>query len=212
MSSKKNEKAKVYDKGSATKKRHGLSTWEKIAIPIIVIVAIWSVYSFTQPAPPSSSSLTNSVSTSVTQSGLAPDFTLPIVGPSGPTGGTLTLSAFRGKVVLLEFMEPWCIHCQHMAPILASLYAQYGKQNVVFISVAGPWNGASASDAASFITQYGSSWTYVYDSSGTIFSEYGVNSTPTFYIIAPNGSVSTSFTGEESSDALSGALSAAGAT
>jgi len=99
-----------------------------------------------------------------------------------------------------------------MAPVLASLYAQYGKQNVVFISVAGPWNGASASDAASFITQYGSSWTYVYDSSGTIFSEYGVNSTPTFYIIAPNGSVSTSFTGEESSDALSGALSAAGAT
>jgi len=211
MSTKKSDKTRGRDKASATKKHHGLSTWEKVAIPIIIIVAIWSVYSFTQPAP-NSTSLTNSVSTSVTQSGLAPDFTLPIVGPSGPTGQTLTLSAFRGKVVLLEFMEPWCPHCQHMAPILAGLYAQYGKDNVVFISVAGPWNGATASDAASFITQYGSSWTYVYDSSGTIFSEYGVNSTPTFYIIAPNGAVSTTFTGETTSDALSGALTNAGAT
>ena len=170
------------------------------------------MYSFTQPSPSGSTSLTNSVTTSVTQSGLAPDFTLPIVGPNGQTGQSFTLSAFRGKVVLLEFMEPWCPHCQSEAPTLASLYAQYGKQNVVFVSVAGPWDGATASDAASFITQYGSSWTYVYDSSGTIFSEYGVNSTPTFYIIAPNGSVATTFIGDQNADTLSGALSAAGAT
>jgi cytochrome oxidase Cu insertion factor (SCO1/SenC/PrrC family) len=99
-----------------------------------------------------------------------------------------------------------------MAPILANLYTQYGRANVVFISVAGPWNGATASDAASFITQYGSSWYYLYDSSGTIFSEYGVNSTPTFYIIAPNGAVAATYTGEQEIGTLSGALSAAGAT
>ena len=214
MSSKKSDKGKA----SVAKKRQGLSKWEIIAIPIIIIVAIWSVYSFTQP-PSSSSSLTNSVSTSISQSGLAPDFTLPIVCssaancPSGLTGQSLTLSSFRGKVVLLEFMEPWCEHCQHMAPILDSLYTQYGKQNVVFITVAGPWNGASASDAASFISQYGgSSWYFVYDGSGTIFSNYGVNSTPTFYVIAPNGAVSTMLNGEQSSDTLAGALTAAGAT
>jgi thiol-disulfide isomerase/thioredoxin len=205
-------KPKDSGKGSVAKKRQGLSKWEKIAIPIIIIVALWSVYSFTQPAPPASSSLTNSVTTSITQSGLAPDFTLPVVGPNGLTGQSLTLSAFRGKVVLLEFMEPWCPHCQDMTSVLGSLYAQYGKQNVVFISVAGPWNGATASDAASFITQYGTSWTYVYDSSGTIFSEYGVDSTPTFYVIAPNGAVATSLIGEQSVTALSGALSSAGAT
>ncbi len=53
------------------------------------------------------------------------------------------------------------------------------KGNVVFLSVAGPWNGATANDAAGFIGKYSSGWIYVYDSSGTIFSEYGVNSTPT---------------------------------
>lgn len=196
------------------KKHKGLSKWEKIAIPIIIVIAIWSIYSFTQPSPTGSSSLTNAVSATVTQSGMAPDFTLPIVGngPGGLTGQTLTLSAFRGKVVLLEFMEPWCPHCQHMAPVLESLYQQYGSGNVVFISVAGPWNGATASDAASFISQYGTNWTFVYDSSGTIFNEYGVNSTPTFYIIGPNGQVVNNFVGEQPSDTLSGALSAAGGT
>jgi protein-disulfide isomerase len=114
--------------------------------------------------------------------------------------------------VLLEFMEPWCPHCQNMAPVLESLYSQYGKGNVVFISVAGPWDGASASDAAKFVSQYGSSWTYVYDSSGTIFSEYGVNSTPTFFVIGTDGSVAGTFTGEQTADTLGGALSAAGGT
>lgn len=220
--SSKSSKARDSAKESVAKKRRGLSKWEKIAIPIIIIVVVWSAYSFSQPSPSGSSSLTNSITTTVSQSGLAPDFTLPVVcsSPSscannpatGLTGNMLTLSAFKGKVVLLEFMEPWCPHCQDMAPVLANLYSQYGQQNVVFISVAGPWNGATGADAMSFIAKYGSGWNYVYDSSGTIFNEYGVNSTPTFYIIAPNGSVSTSLVGEQDASALSSALTEAGAT
>ena len=211
--SSKNNRAKD-GKEVVAKKKHGLSKAEKIAIPLIIVIAIWVVYSYVlaPPAPGGSSSLSNSVTTSVSQSGLAPDFTLPVVGPNGLTGQTVTLSSFRGKVVLLEFMEPWCPHCQNMAPVLDGLYTQYGKGNVVFLTVAGPWNGATADDAAGFIGKYGTSWLYVYDSSGTIFSEYGVNSTPTFYIIGTDGSVSTSMTGEQTSGTLAGALSAAGGT
>ena len=211
MASKSN-KTKDYGKETLAKKGHGLSKAEKIAIPIILIIAVWAVYSVLNPAPSGSTSLSNSVTTSLSQSGLAPDFTLPVVGPNGLTGQTVTLSSFRGKVVLLEFMEPWCPHCQDMAPILGGLYTQYGKGNVVFLSVAGPWDGATANDAANFIGKYGTGWIYVYDSSGTIFSEYGVNSTPTFYIIGTDGAVSTNLVGEQSSNTLAGALSAAGGT
>jgi thiol-disulfide isomerase/thioredoxin len=208
----KSNKTKDYGKETLAKKGHGLSKAEKIAIPIILIIAVWAVYSVLNPAPSGSTSLSNSVTTSLSQSGLAPDFTLPVVGPNGLTGQTVTLSSFRGKVVLLEFMEPWCPHCQDMAPILGGLYTQYGKGNVVFLSVAGPWDGATANDAANFIGKYGTGWIYVYDSSGTIFSEYGVNSTPTFYIIGTDGAVSTNLVGEQSSNTLAGALSAAGGT
>jgi len=193
-----------------TSPKHGLSKAEKVAIPIIIIIAVWAVYSFTQPAPSSTKLQVSYSSTgSLSQSSSAPDFTLPIVDSSGVTGNTLTLSSFRGKVVLIEFMEPWCPHCQHMAPVLAGLYSQYGSSNVVFISVAGPWNGATADDAANFIRNYGTSWVYLYDSSGTVFSEYGVQSTPTFFIIGKDGSISSTFTGEQTSDSLSGAIAAA---
>lgn len=181
-----------------------LSKAEKIAIPIILIIAIWVVYSATQPSIPGPSQTTTSTGTS--HAG-GPDFTLPDV----VNGQPVTLSSFRGKVVFLEFMEPWCPHCQNMVPVLESLYKQFGSK-VVFISVAGPWNGpdgkpASAADTANFINQYGSTWTYVYDSSGTVMSnEFGVTSTPTFFIIGKDGSILTSYTGEQSYDTLAAYL------
>ena len=98
-----------------------------------------------------------------------------------------------------------------MAPNLEKLYNQFGNK-VVFISVAGPWNGpdgkpASAADAVNFINQYGSTWTYVYDSSGTVMNnEFGVTSTPTFFIIGKDGSILTSYTGEQSYDTLAAYL------
>jgi thiol-disulfide isomerase/thioredoxin len=193
----------------ASKKPHGLSKAEKIAIPIIIIIAIWAIYSFVQPSPNSTTlQVTYSTTASPSQSAGAPDFTLSVVGANGLTGQTVTLSSFRGKVVFLEFMEPWCPHCQNMASVLDSLYAKYGSENVVFISVAGPWNGATANDAANFIHNYGTSWIYAYDSSGTVFSNYGVNSTPTFFIIGKDGGVASTFSGEQTADTLSSAISA----
>jgi thiol-disulfide isomerase/thioredoxin len=103
-----------------------------------------------------------------------------------------------------------------MAPILQDLYTKYqNNANVVFISVAGPWNGpdgnpASAKDAAGFMSTYGSGWTYVYDSSGTVMNtEFGVNSTPTFFIIGKSGAVVTTFSGEQPEDTLTTAINGA---
>jgi len=185
-------------------RKNALNRSEKIAIPIIIIIAVWVVYSISQPAVPSSP--TTSTQTTGTVGAL--DFTLSAVSSAGLTGQTVTLSSFRGKVVLLEFMEPWCPHCQDMAPVLEKLYTQYGS-NVVFISVAGPWQGATAQDTAKFIRDYGSSWSYVYDASGSVVSEFGVNATPTFFIIGKDGSIAARYEGEQSFETLAAGLSAA---
>ena len=161
------------------KRRKNSSGWgEKIVIAVILLVIVWAIYSFSQPTPPA---------TTTTNAGTAPDFTLPVVGPSGLTGQKVSLSSFRGKVVLLEFMLPSCSHCQDMAPILNQLYNQFGQQNVVFLSIAGPWNGESANDASNFKQTYHATWTFLYDSSNSVFSTYGVNATPTFFIVGKDG-------------------------
>jgi len=190
-----------------TKPKPKFSKAEKIAIPIIIIIAVWVVYSLAQPAP---TTPTVSTQSNTGTAALAPDFTLPVVNGNGLNGQTLTLSSLRGKVVLLEFMEPWCEHCQHMAPLLDKLYAQYGNSsNIVFVSVAGPWQGATAQDAAQFIRNYGTNWLFVYDSSGSIVSEYGVTATPTFFIIGKDGSIVVRYEGEQTIDTLSSGLMSA---
>jgi thiol-disulfide isomerase/thioredoxin len=126
----------------------------------------------------------------------APDFTLPVVGSSGLTGEKISLSLYRGRVVLLEFMEPSCIRCKHMAPILDGIYRQYEQQDVVFLSVAGPWNGATADDAAEFIRAFHSEWTYVYDPSGTTFNTFNITATPTIFMINAQSEIAMTYSGE----------------
>jgi thiol-disulfide isomerase/thioredoxin len=194
---------------SKSRHKHTLSRSEKIAIPIIILIAIWVVYSISHPT-----TIPNAPTTSSTQmSGnpVAPDFTLSLVSGGGPTGQTVSLSSFRGKVVLLEFMEPWCPHCQKMAPVLEKLYNEYGKGNIVFLTIAGPWQGATVQDTAQFIKDYGSTWSYVYDSSGSVMSAYGVNATPAFMIIGRDGSIVARYEGEQSYDILVAGLAAASA-
>lgn len=174
-----------------TKKKGGFSRNEKIAGIVILFVAIWAVYSFTQPSSPPTTTTSNVTTT--TGSGL--DFTLPVITSNGLTADKISLSQFRGKIVLLEFMSPFCSYCQQMEPTVEKLYQEFGQQNVVFLSVAGPFEGANANDAAKFIRDYNSKVTYVYDSSGTIFNMFGVNSTPTFFIIGKDGQVLQTYQG-----------------
>ena len=115
-------------------KKKGLSRAEKIAIPLIIMIAAWVVYSLMQPALPSHQQTVSS-STLLSGSSNSLDFKLPIIGPNGPTGDSLSLSSLQGKIVVLEFMEPSCPHCQTMAPVLEQLHQKYGG-NVTFVSFA----------------------------------------------------------------------------
>jgi len=186
----------------AEKKQRGrrLGWGDKIIIGIVLIVVIWAAYSLSQPPPPTTPTLTS----------LAPDFTLQVVGANGLTGQKVSLSSFRGKVVFLEFMVPQCVHCQNMVSVLDQLYHQYGGENVVFLSVSGSgpsWYGATADDVANFIRAYNTNWIYLIDTSNTVFSMYGVNSTPTFFIITKNGQVAASYVGETPYQTLAADLS-----
>ena len=128
------------------------------------------------------------------------NFTLPIVDRNGLTDKTLTLSDFLGKVIVLEFMAPWCPPCQQLTPFMESLYTQFAAGGVVFIVVAEPWWNADYQNVTveQFLSEYNSSLTYVLDTPthwGQVGTMYGIQSVPTLFILYKNGTVGYTFNG-----------------
>jgi thiol-disulfide isomerase/thioredoxin len=140
---------------------------------------------------------------------VAPDFTLRVVTSAGLSDQTVTLSSLRGKVVVLEFMLSTCHYCQEMQSSLAYIHFMYRDRGVVFLSVAGTLNGATAQSTAEFIRQYNSTWTHVLDSDNAIFAQYKVQGTPTYLILDKDGKISNRFQGLVTTDAFTSAINVA---
>jgi len=61
---------------------------------------------------------------------LAPDFTLPQLD-----GSPLTLSSYRGKIVLLDFWATWCVPCRDEIPHFVELQNKYGDAGLQIIGI-----------------------------------------------------------------------------
>jgi len=61
---------------------------------------------------------------------LAPDFSLPDL-----TGHPVTLSSYRGKVVLLDFWATWCEPCRDEIPGFVQLQNEYGSHGLQIIGI-----------------------------------------------------------------------------
>jgi len=61
---------------------------------------------------------------------LAPDFSLPDL-----SGNTVTLSSYRGKVVLLDFWATWCEPCREETPHFVDFQNRYGSQGLQILGV-----------------------------------------------------------------------------
>ena len=117
----------------------------------------------------------------------APDFTLTTT-----EGSTFRLSeALSVQPVLLEFMDVDCEYCQQEAGnVLRYVYQNYSGR-VRFLSVDVNFVGAEddAGRIATFKATYGTPWSYALDDDGKTTRAYGVNSTPTTFIINASGKI-----------------------
>jgi peroxiredoxin len=117
----------------------------------------------------------------------APGFTLPLL-PSGK----LSLSQFKGQVVLLNFWATWCPPCVMEAPSLEQFATDMKSQGVTVIGVSVDQNGQRLNK---FIKLYHLSYPIARDPSFDLAHRYGTYKLPETYIIGRDGHVAEKIIG-----------------
>jgi cytochrome c biogenesis protein CcmG/thiol:disulfide interchange protein DsbE len=138
----------------------------------------------------------------------APLFTLPVLNSSsGPQfgPGTVSLSAFRGHAVVLNFWASWCGPCKSEAPVLEKDYVRY-KDRVVFLGVD---NKDLPTDAQTFVNAHGVTFPVLGDGSGDVTSSYGISQVPETYVLNRNGKIVAHLAGPIDSPEFASAFDAA---
>ena len=117
----------------------------------------------------------------------AKDFTLKDL-----EGYDVSLSSFRGKVVLLNFWATWCPYCRKERVELNNLHKEYYGKNLVIISVAGD---RSLEKVQQFIKGNPVDFIILSDSDGEVSESYGVRALPTNFLIDRKGRIIKKFSG-----------------
>ncbi len=116
----------------------------------------------------------------------APDFTLQ------DSDHTVTLSQFRGQVVLLNFWATWCPPCIEETPALVRMQNQMKSKGVTVLAVS-----IDADDAAyhKFLKDYSVSMVTVRDEAKKASTLYGTFGWPETYVIDRQGVIRRKFIG-----------------
>ncbi|WP_297135240.1 cytochrome c biogenesis protein/redoxin [Terrisporobacter sp.] len=103
------------------------------------------------------------------------------------------LSDYKGKTVFLNFWATWCPPCKSEMPHIEEIYKEYGKNNedVVVIGVASPNLGKEVSkeEIIEFLEKNNYTFPVLFDESGMVMYQYGINSYPSTFIIDKEGYV-----------------------
>ena len=110
----------------------------------------------------------------------APDFTFPDLN-----GRNISLSDYKGKVVLLNIWATWCPPCVYEMPSMEKLYKEFKGENFEILAVSIDTGGKDI--VAPFMKKYKLTFPALLDPKGTIKTLYGVTGVPESYIIDKQG-------------------------
>ncbi len=111
----------------------------------------------------------------------APDFAL-----ASMDGDNVSLAAYRGQPVLVNFWASWCFECIAEHRVLMEAQERYEGE----FAIVGVLYQDTVDDARRFLLRYGDGgWPNLIDASGTVAIDYGVSGVPESFFIDAEGVV-----------------------
>ncbi len=123
----------------------------------------------------------------------APDFAL-----TDQYGEVHTLADYEGKTIFLNFWATWCGPCRSEMPDIQALYEDWEENtgDVVVLGVASPTSDenpygqdGTQEEITAFLEENGYTYPVLMDTTGKLFSQYGITAFPTTFMIASDGTV-----------------------
>lgn len=173
-----------------------MAGWGALAVLVVALggSAVWTVRNAATLGP-------------VTRGAVAADFSLPRVDG---TPGALSLSSYRGRVVVLDFWATWCPPCLAALPMMHDLSREVESKGVNFVGVDSDGAQTSPTEVTEFLRQHGAPYPVVYDD-GTVGERYRIKVLPTVVVVGKDGAVERVFIGSTGKNALAAAINSAAA-
>jgi peroxiredoxin len=115
--------------------------------------------------------------------GMAPDFTLKDLN-----GRSVSLSEYRGNVVILDFWASWCPPCNETIPELVSLKEKYGGKGVVVLGIAIDDGQSDVTTLSAFSKEHKMNYTILLGSDA-VEGIYNVRSIPALFLVDRKGKI-----------------------
>lgn len=167
----------------------------EVLMVVLMVAALVGVYLASSQGGGGGGGGVENIETGTDVGDRAPGFTITDI-----YGNKFSLSDYRGKVVILDFMAVWCTPCVGEMSHLKEINNSYSGGDVVIMSIdVDPSEGDDA--IRGFKEDHGGDWTFA--SGPSPGADYKIEYIPTLYIIDQQGVIAYKNVGVTSSSTLS---------